>query len=66
MINKGTLGVVLASLGAGLCTAIASYLQVKQAADDCYDEFANEIKLRDAERTASELSNQVEELEDDR
>ena len=66
MINKGTLGVVLASIGAGLCTAIASYLQVKQAADDCYDEFANEIKLRDAERTASELSDKVVELETDR
>ena len=55
MINKKTIGSVILCFGAGMMTAFATWLQAQQAADDCYEEFSNEIKLNAMQGIVSDL-----------
>ena len=55
MINKKTVGSMALCFGAGILTALATWLQAKQAADDCYEEFSNEIKLNAMQGIVSDL-----------
>lgn len=60
MFDKKTIGVIIASVGAGLCTAIATWLQAKQAADQCYEDFGDELKLKTVEGIVEDLTKEDE------
>ena len=55
MIDKKTVGSMGLCLGAGILTGLATWLQAKHAADDCYEEFSNEIKLNAMQGIVSDL-----------